>query len=199
MWIKKRARRCSIFDNFSRGSTLLHERLQLSDALLTVGVPAALLVPPRHLLSRLGFSVIHITPLSNAVLSTSKAAPAINFPPNQPKLFPHPLFRMEQLIKSMHERTMRLSLYHFGPVRNILMGAGFAYAVEKDASWWHYPLIFVFPTPYAGYNAFKQREAIRSSFQDLLRAHQISSTTISSEGVLSAAPGAASAATKELK
>lgn len=83
---------------------------------------------------------------------------------------------------------MRLYLYHFGPIRNILMGAGFAYAVEKDASWWHYPLIFVAPTPYAGYHAFKQREALRTTFKDLVHAGvYTSSTTISSEGVLSAA------------
>ena len=102
---------------------------------------------------------------------------------------------MQQAIKQLHQGYVTIG--HIGPLRNLLMGAGFAYAVEKDSAWWHYPLIFVVPTPYVGYHTFKKREAIRTSFQDLLRAGYTSSTTISSEGVLSAAAGAP--VTKELK
>ena len=101
---------------------------------------------------------------------------------------------MEQAIKRIHEGVIRVSVYHFGPVRNLMMGAGFAYAVEKDAAWWHYPIIFIAPSVYAGYNTYKQRDAVAAA----TKRFYTSSTTISSEGVFSVAGGAA-AAGPELK
>ena len=100
---------------------------------------------------------------------------------------------MQQAIKKIHDGTIRVSLYNFGPVRNLLMGAGFAYAVEKEAAWWQYPLIFLFPTVHAGYHTYKQRDTVAVATKRLYT----SSTTISSEGVFSVAAAAAPAA--ELK
>jgi hypothetical protein len=100
---------------------------------------------------------------------------------------------MQQAIKKVHDGTIRLSVSHFGPVRSLLMGAGFAYAVEKDAAWWHYPIIFVVPSVYAGYHTYKRREAVAAT----AKRFYTSSTTISSEGVFSVAAAAAPAA--ELK
>jgi len=48
-----------------------------------------------------------------------------------------------------------------GWVRGVLMGGGFAYAHEKNKSILHYPIIFCFANPYAGYQLFKNREHIK--------------------------------------
>jgi len=51
------------------------------------------------------------------------------------------------------------NLHKFGPMRNILLGAGLAYAVEKE-SYMHIPLIVIFPTPYAGYHTYNNKDNI---------------------------------------
>lgn len=47
----------------------------------------------------------------------------------------------------------------FGPVRNVLMGAGIAYAIEKEKLW-QLPIAVVVPSIYAGYHAYKQKSAV---------------------------------------
>lgn len=61
-------------------------------------------------------------------------------------------------MKNLKEGVVRL--HHFGPVRNILLGAGLAYAAQKE-KYWHFPIAFVFPSAYAGYHAFKERGTLR--------------------------------------
>ena len=61
-----------------------------------------------------------------------------------------------------------ISVNHFGPVRNILMGAGFAYAVQKE-KYWHLPAALVFPSVYAGYHVYKQRDVVRAEAVALVK------------------------------
>ncbi len=54
-----------------------------------------------------------------------------------------------------------LRLQHFTWQRSALLGAGLSYA-WAEGKWWHTPLIVVVPSVYAGYQAFKARDQIRS-------------------------------------
>jgi hypothetical protein len=53
--------------------------------------------------------------------------------------------------------------YMIGPTRNVLLGIGLAYAIEKK-EYLHIPLVFVFPSIYVGYQGFTNREMIASWF-----------------------------------
>jgi hypothetical protein len=50
-------------------------------------------------------------------------------------------------------------IQHFGAVRNVLLGAGLAYAISEE-KYLHTPVIVVFPSIYVGYQSYKNREAI---------------------------------------
>lgn len=52
------------------------------------------------------------------------------------------------------------TIKHFTWVRNVMMGAGMAYAIEKE-KFWHLPFVFLIPSPYAGYQAYKNRSSIK--------------------------------------
>jgi hypothetical protein len=47
----------------------------------------------------------------------------------------------------------------FTTSRNVLLGAGLCYSVEHN-NYSHIPLVVVFPSIYAGYHMFKNREKI---------------------------------------
>lgn len=49
--------------------------------------------------------------------------------------------------------------YIFGNTRNIILGAGLYFAIEKK-EYIHIPIIVAFPTIYAGYNLNKNKENI---------------------------------------
>lgn len=49
--------------------------------------------------------------------------------------------------------------YNVWAVRNVLLGGGIAYAIEKDKLW-HLPIVCLFPSPYAGYQLYKNREDV---------------------------------------
>ena len=49
--------------------------------------------------------------------------------------------------------------YQISSFRNLLLGASLAYAVEKE-SYAPIPLIVIFPTPYAGYHIYKNKDNI---------------------------------------
>ncbi len=61
-----------------------------------------------------------------------------------------------------------LQLHHYGPLRNILLGAGLAYAAQKE-KYWHFPIAFVFPSVYAGYHVYKQRDVLRAEAVGFLK------------------------------
>jgi len=49
--------------------------------------------------------------------------------------------------------------HHFGSFRNVLLGAGLCYAVQNE-KYTHLPVIFIFPSIYAGYNLFENKEDV---------------------------------------
>ena len=62
-------------------------------------------------------------------------------------------------IKGLGDNVVKLQ--HYGPLRNILAGAGIAYAIEKE-KYWQLPITFVVPSIYAGYHGYKnRREAVK--------------------------------------
>ena len=50
--------------------------------------------------------------------------------------------------------------YNVGVVRNVLLGAGLCYAIEKE-NYWHLPVAVVFPSIYAGYQVFQNRDILK--------------------------------------
>lgn len=60
--------------------------------------------------------------------------------------------------------TQQSIYYIFGPTRNILLGASLAYAVEKKENYLHFPIILLFPSIYAGYNIYNNKENIKQWF-----------------------------------
>jgi hypothetical protein len=58
----------------------------------------------------------------------------------------------------------RFQVQHYTPVRSILAGAGMYHAIEQD----FYPnfiLAIIFPSAFAGFQAYKHRNDIRSFLQ----------------------------------
>ena len=58
------------------------------------------------------------------------------------------------------------TIRHFTMTRNIVMGASLAYCVAQE-KYWHIPIIVVLPSPYAGYHAFKNQDAILNLVKEL--------------------------------
>ena len=52
-----------------------------------------------------------------------------------------------------------ISHYIFGPSRNILLGAGLCFAIEKK-EYIHIPIIILFPSIYTGYHLYDNKEKI---------------------------------------
>jgi hypothetical protein len=51
------------------------------------------------------------------------------------------------------------TLYLTGTLRNLLLGAGLHYAIERE-EYTHIPLIFLFPSIYAGYHAHRNKDLL---------------------------------------
>ncbi len=49
--------------------------------------------------------------------------------------------------------------YMLGPMRNLLLGAGLSYAWNKE-QYVHVPAIILFPSVYAGYHLYENKEQI---------------------------------------
>ena len=47
------------------------------------------------------------------------------------------------------------SHFLYGSSRNLLFGGGTCYAIQKE-KYWHLPIVFVIPSIYAGYQAYRQ-------------------------------------------
>lgn len=58
--------------------------------------------------------------------------------------------------------------YILGPTRNLLLGAGLCYALKKQ-EYVHIPLIVLFPSVYAGYHLYENKERIIWFVRDLKR------------------------------
>jgi len=61
--------------------------------------------------------------------------------------------------------------YMFGPTRNLLLGAGLCYAVKKE-QYTHLPLIFLFPSVYAGYHLYENKEQAIRFLRDMNKIEQ---------------------------
>jgi hypothetical protein len=59
------------------------------------------------------------------------------------------------------KQIQHITHYMVGSTRNILLGLGLGYALEHKA-YSHVPLIFIFPSIYAGYQTYVNRDAILS-------------------------------------
>lgn len=63
----------------------------------------------------------------------------------QPRLFP--------------ETNKIVTNYVFSTARNVLLGAGLCFAIQNK-NYTHIPLIFFFPSIYAGYHAYSNKDSI---------------------------------------
>jgi hypothetical protein len=57
-------------------------------------------------------------------------------------------------------KTITHQLLHVTPTRSFILGAGLYYSVSIE-KYWHIPLVILFPSAYAGYHSFKNKEIIR--------------------------------------
>lgn len=63
--------------------------------------------------------------------------------------------------------TKHLNVTTWTPARNVMLGGGLAFAFNEE-KYLHTPVVFLFPSVYAGYQAFKNRsrvaEFVRNTF-----------------------------------
>ncbi len=62
--------------------------------------------------------------------------------------------------------TPMIHHYIFGTTRNILLGAGLSFAVQKE-NYIHIPLIFLTPSIYAGYHLYENKGEVIKLIKDL--------------------------------
>ena len=61
-----------------------------------------------------------------------------------------------------------VTAYVYGATRSILCGAGLNYAVDAE-KYLHIPLVVLFPSAYAGYHAYKNKDRIVWWMRDRIR------------------------------
>jgi hypothetical protein len=59
-----------------------------------------------------------------------------------------------------------LSHQLFTPSRSFLLGGGLYYSLSIE-KYWHIPLVILFPSAYAGYHTFKNRDAVKKFIFDI--------------------------------
>jgi hypothetical protein len=64
---------------------------------------------------------------------------------------------MQFLAKYGDSPIFRIS--HYTATRSVFMGAGLAYCIQQE-KYHHIPLIIIFPSAYAGYHTYKNRDTI---------------------------------------
>jgi hypothetical protein len=57
------------------------------------------------------------------------------------------------------ESAKHTTVHMTGTMRNLLLGAGLHYAVQRD-EYTHIPLILIFPSIYAGYHLHKNKDVL---------------------------------------
>jgi hypothetical protein len=57
------------------------------------------------------------------------------------------------------ESTKIITQYISGTARNFFLGSGLCYTIQNE-KYWDIPVLFIFPTIYAGYNTFKNKDNI---------------------------------------
>jgi hypothetical protein len=61
----------------------------------------------------------------------------------------------------------RFVMYHHTYISNLVMGAGFAYAISNEKPL-HLPVVYIFPSIYAGYQLFRNQDAIFEKVKKVL-------------------------------
>jgi hypothetical protein len=61
--------------------------------------------------------------------------------------------------RAQTEPSKIVTQYVFGPVRNFMLGAGLCYAIENE-KYLHLPLVVLFPSIYAGYQSYNNKDHI---------------------------------------
>jgi hypothetical protein len=57
-------------------------------------------------------------------------------------------------------KTLTHQLLHVTPTRSFFLGAGLYYSISIE-KYWHIPLVILFPSAYAGYHTFKNKEQVK--------------------------------------
>ena len=52
-------------------------------------------------------------------------------------------------------------LLHLTSTRSFFLGAGLYYSISLE-KYWHVPLVILFPSAYAGYHTFKNKEQVKN-------------------------------------
>ena len=58
-------------------------------------------------------------------------------------------------------KTITHQLLHYTPARSFLLGVSLYYSISIE-KYWHIPLVILFPSAYAGYHTFKNREQVKN-------------------------------------
>ena len=69
------------------------------------------------------------------------------------------MYKYPEMQRSVTEPAKIITTYIFGTSRNILLGAGLSFAVERK-EYMHIPLVAIFPSIYAGYHLYKHRDDV---------------------------------------
>jgi intracellular septation protein A len=62
--------------------------------------------------------------------------------------------------------TKHLNVTTWTPARNVMLGGGLAYTFSEE-KYLHTPVVVVFPSVYAGYQAFKNRSRVAEFVRDM--------------------------------
>ena len=63
------------------------------------------------------------------------------------------------LKKIVTNGSQHFTVGHYTPLRSLLMGGGICYAVAEE-KYHHIPIAFIMPNAYAGYQLFKNKDAV---------------------------------------
>jgi hypothetical protein len=68
---------------------------------------------------------------------------------------------MNSMLSKINIDTNKIITFaHLTPTRSFLFGAGLYYSISIE-KYWQVPLVFLFPSAYAGYHTFKNREEVK--------------------------------------
>jgi hypothetical protein len=63
------------------------------------------------------------------------------------------------VVHTIQPLLQKFQVQHLTSFRNVLCGGGICYAIEQK-NFWHLPAVIIFPSIYAGYQGYKNREQI---------------------------------------
>ncbi len=72
-----------------------------------------------------------------------------------------------------------IRLKHFTPVRNIMLGGGLCFAIERGELW-HLPIAVLVPSVYVGYQTYAARDRVRAFIVDTPKSNEYESSGLHS-------------------